>query len=100
MKVARLRIFAVAVFALALATAPVGAQEEHHHTHGDGEQFGVVNFPASCRADVLPTFTRAVSSEPAARLIGYLRATIIPFINVTCRAVNARPGVLGRAIRA
>ena len=49
MNVARLRFFAVAVFASALAIAPVGAQEEHHHTHGDGEQFGVVNFPASCR---------------------------------------------------
>ncbi len=45
-------VFAVAVFASALATVPVGAQEEHHHTHGDGGQFGAVNFPASCRADV------------------------------------------------
>ena len=61
MNPARLRFFAVAVFACALAAAPVGAQEEHHHTHGGGEQFGAVNFPASCRADVLPTFTRAVA---------------------------------------
>ena len=51
MNAARLRIVAVAVFASALVTAPVGAQEEHHHNHGDGEQFGAVNFPASCRAD-------------------------------------------------
>jgi len=61
MNAARLRIFAVAVFASALATVPVGAQEEHHHTHGDGDQFGAVNFPASCRADALPAFTRAVA---------------------------------------
>jgi tetratricopeptide (TPR) repeat protein len=46
----------------ALAVSPARAQEEHHHSHGaESEQFGVVNFPASCRADVLPTFTRAVA---------------------------------------
>ena len=48
--------------AAALAVSPVRAQEDHHrHSHGDTGQFGVVNFPASCRADVLPTFTRAVA---------------------------------------
>ncbi len=47
--------------AAALAVSPARAQEEHHHSHGDTEQFGVVNFPASCQADALPPFTRAVA---------------------------------------
>ena len=47
--------------AAALAASPARAQEEHHHSHGETEQFGVVNFPASCRAEALPTLTRAVA---------------------------------------
>jgi tetratricopeptide (TPR) repeat protein len=45
----------------ALAVSPVRAQEQHQHAHGETEQFGTVRFAASCRAEALPVFTRAVA---------------------------------------
>ena len=53
-------VAALGLFA-ALATASASGQEEHRHSHGGDESFGIVHFPASCRAEVLPTFTRAVA---------------------------------------
>jgi tetratricopeptide (TPR) repeat protein len=61
--VKHVRFLSASVLSAALAAitaAPVRAQEDHHHDHAS-EQFGVVNFPASCRTDVLPTFTRGVA---------------------------------------
>jgi len=49
------------VVAAILAAPFARAQEDHQHSHGEGEQFGTVNFPASCSAAVLPDFTRAVA---------------------------------------
>ena len=59
MKIAR--FVPAAVIGAALTVVPARAQEEHRHTHSGEESFGVVRFPASCRAEVLPTFTRAVA---------------------------------------
>ncbi len=52
----------LSIVALSFALAArVLAQEDHQHAHGEAEQFGTVNFPASCRAEALPVFTRAVA---------------------------------------
>ena len=45
----------------ALAVSSARAQEQHQHSHGEAEQFGTVRFPASCRAEAVPLFTRAVA---------------------------------------
>jgi tetratricopeptide (TPR) repeat protein len=58
MKVSLVAIACVAVLFLAPAAR---AQEEHQHSHGGAEDFGIVNFPTSCRADVASEFTRAVA---------------------------------------
>ncbi len=57
------RTLAVLFASALLAAAPsrTMAQEQHQHSHGDSEQYGTVNFPASCSADVLPLFTRGVA---------------------------------------
>ncbi len=49
------------VLAAVLAASPARAQEQHQHSHGEAEQLGTVHFPASCRAEALPEFTRAVA---------------------------------------
>ncbi len=48
------------VLSAALAVPAAGAQE-HQHSPGEAEQFGTVHFPASCSAEALPVFTRAVA---------------------------------------
>jgi tetratricopeptide (TPR) repeat protein len=57
----RVRVLSGLGLAAALAVPPADAQEEHHHSHAGTVQLGVVNFPASCRDDVLPAFIRAVA---------------------------------------
>ncbi len=77
--------------AAALAVSPARAQEEHHHSHGETEQFGVVNFPTSCRAEALPTFTRAVALLHS---FGYEEARR-SFEEVLRTGPRLRHGVLG-----
>ncbi len=51
----------VLVALAAVFAVPRAFAQEHQHSHGEGEQFGTVNFPASCRAEALPAFTLAVA---------------------------------------
>ena len=63
MRISPVRIAAALAATLALSARGAAQEEQGHHTHshGDAEQYGTVNFPASCRAEALPTFTRAVA---------------------------------------
>src|SRR3954462_4700168 len=48
------------VLAAALALAP-GLALAHDHAHEPREKFGQVHFPTSCKAEVQPTFERALA---------------------------------------
>jgi tetratricopeptide (TPR) repeat protein len=58
-----MRALLVPIAAVLLAAAPAAAQESDHshHHHGAGETLGTVNFETTCREEVKPAFTRAVS---------------------------------------
>ncbi len=45
----------------AIVLSPARAQDQHAHVHDVGENFGKVRFAASCRAEAMPVFTRAVA---------------------------------------
>ncbi len=55
------KALAFIVLGAVLAALPARAQEQHQHSHGEAEKFGAVHFPASCSAEALPVFTRAVA---------------------------------------
>ena len=56
------RFRAAAILSAAILLSVRGlAQDEQHHSHGGAEQFGKVHFPASCSAEALPAFNRAVA---------------------------------------